>query len=65
MAKVTPRSLERMWKNIKEYVAVNTYPKLPPPKFHFEPGTASLYMERPSVGYDFVVVDGRLYYKER
>lgn len=65
MAKVTPRSLERMWENIKDYVAANTYPKLPPPKFYFDPETSGLYMEKPAVGYDFVVSDGKLYYKER
>lgn len=55
----------RLWENIKDYVAQHTYPKLPPPKFYFDPATASLYMEKPAVGYDFIVVDGRFYYKER
>lgn len=62
---LTQSGVTRLWKNIKAYVAANTYPKLPPPSFYFDPETASLYMEKPVVGYDFKVVDGKLYYKER
>lgn len=55
----------RFWEKVKEYVEQHTYPKLPPPKFYFDPETATLYMEKPAVGYDFIVADGKLYYKER
>lgn len=61
----TRKNAERLWKNMKSHVMATTYPKLPPPRFHFDPETSSLYMEKPAVGYDFKVVDGRLYYKER
>lgn len=62
---LTQKGVTRLWKKMKEYVAANTYPKLPPPKFYFDPETSSLYMEKPAVGYDFIVVDGKFYYKER
>lgn len=30
-----------------------------------EPETVTIYMEKPAAGYDFKVVDSRIYYKER
>lgn len=61
----TKKNAVRFWAKIKDYIAANTYPRLPPPKFYFDPQTSTLYMEKPAVGYDFIVTDGRLYYKER
>lgn len=61
----TRTSAMRFWEKMKDYVAQHTYPKLPPPKFYFDPETATIYMGKPAVGYDFKVADGRIYYKER
>lgn len=62
---VTKKALSRFWRNMKLYIDEHTYPKVSPPDLYFDPETAALYQGKPSVGYDFVVSDGRLYYKER
>lgn len=62
---LTARGVSRLWGKMKAYVAENTYPRGDPPDLFFDPETATLYIGKPNVGYDFVVVDGTLYYKER
>lgn len=62
---VRGKDLQRFWANIKSYVAENTYPKVTPPDLFFDPETAALYIGKSPVGYDLIVVDSRLYYKER
>lgn len=62
---VTQKGLSRLWGNMKSYIEAHTYPRCAPPDLYFDPETSSLYQGKPSVGYDFIVTDGRLYYKER
>lgn len=62
---LTSRGVTRLWENIKAYIIENTYPRGDPPDLYFDPETAALYIGKPSVGYNFVVSDGKLYYKDR
>lgn len=62
---LTQRGALRIWQKMKAYIAENTYPKYDLPALYFDPETASLYIDKSKVGYDFIVVDSCLYYKER
>ena len=63
--KVGPRTVNRLWNKMKSYVAENTYPRVAPPDLLFDIETATLYIGQPNIGYDFVVENATLYYKER
>ena len=62
---LTARGVSRLWEKIKTYITENTYPRGDPPDLYFDPETSTLYIGKPNVLYDFVVSDGRLYYKDR
>ena len=62
---LTARGVSRLWENIKTYITENTYPRGDPPDLYFDPETSTLYIGKPKGLYDFVVSDGRLYYKDR
>lgn len=62
---LTSRGVIQLWENIKAYITENTYPRGDPPDLYFDPETAALYIGKLSVGYDFIVSDGKLYYKDR
>ena len=62
---LTQRGALRIWQKMKAYIVENTYPKYDLPVLYFDPETAALYIGKSPVGYDFIVIDGRLYYKER
>ncbi|MDO4285222.1 MAG: hypothetical protein Q4C60_07770 [Eubacteriales bacterium] len=57
--------LSRLWSKVKTYVADNTYPKEAPPDLYFDAETATLYIGKTPVGYDFAIDGAVLYYKER
>ena len=59
------KDLIRFWANMKTYISEHTYPKINPPDLYFDVETATLYIGSSPVGYDFLVEDGNLYYKER
>lgn len=61
----TGSSAARLWNNMKKYITEHTYPREPPPDLFFDTETSTLYMGKQSVGYEFVVVDSILYYRER
>ena len=61
----TNKNVKRLWSNMKNYVAKNTYPRGGPPDLLFDPATATLYIGKPHVGYDFLIDNATLYYKER
>ena len=61
----TDSGVARLWKNMQMYVAENTYPKVRPPDLLFDPETATLYTGPPSIGYEFLVDNAILYYRER
>lgn len=65
MKHITGAGVARLWKNMKEYVTENTYPKVRPPDLFFDPETATLYTGPASVGYEFLIDNAILYYRER
>ena len=56
----TRKGAIRLWNNVKSLIAARDLPSL-----HFDVETSTLYADKSKVGYDFIVADGRIYYKER
>lgn len=62
---LTQRGAVRIWQKMKSYVTENAYPRHDLPELYFDPGTATLYADKSKVGYDFIVENSKIYYKER
>ena len=62
---VTNRVLTHFWKKVKQYIDEYTYPRRDLPDLFFDAETSSLYVGQKNVGYDFQVIEGKLYYKDK